>query len=555
MTTAYIRGTVTPKSIALTLRSLLFCGLTAPGASYAQEAPIPRPGFDVLHYEFSLEIPDSGSFIRGSTEISVRQTAREGAFRLDLVDKHVITLRINDRSTAFRQDSAGLYVNLPMPRSVPDTFRVDIGYEGIVKDGLIIREAQGRWTAFGDNWPNRARHWLPTVDHPGDKATVTWRIDAPANLTVIANGACVKSVPLGGDNPSTPRRLTVWETKRPIPTYVMVIAAAPLVSKKLRMTATGLSEFPGGIPQAVHAFPEDQGYIPGPFEEAVDIVEYFSRTIGPFPYEKLDHIQSSTIFGGMENASAIFYFDQGFKRRQINSGLIAHETAHQWFGDAVTPADWPHLWLSEGFATYWAELWRQHDKGDSTFRASMTHMRDGILRSRTTTQRPVIDTAESRLMALLNSNSYQKGAWILHMLRSTVGDTAFYAGMRLYYEYYKHRSASSRDFQQAMEASSGMELGWFFDQWLRRPGFIKASFEWNTLESDREVRLTVRQSGVPYRFPLRLAIETDDGKSVAATVDVPAEAEAIIRIPWSGRPVANIIFDPFVQLLWSITKR
>jgi len=321
------------------------------------------------------------------------------------------------------------------------------------------------------------------------------------------------------------------------------------------MTETGLSEFPGGIPQAVHAFPEDQGYIPGPFEEAVDIVEYFSRTIGPFPYEKLDHIQSSTIFGGMENASAIFYFDQGFKRRQINSGLIAHETAHQWFGDAVTPADWPHLWLSEGFATYWAELWRQHDKGDSTFRASMTHMRDGILRSRTTTQRPVIDTAESRLMALLNSNSYQKGAWILHMLRSTVGDTAFYAGMRLYYEHYKHRSASSRDFQQAMEASSGMELGWFFDQWLRRPGFIKASFEWNTLESDREVRLTVRQSGVPYRFPLRLAIETDDGKSVAATVDVPAEAEAIIRIPWSGRPVANIIFDPFVQLLWSITKR
>src|SRR5262249_29677371 len=140
----------------------------------------------------------------------------------------------------------------------------------------------------------------------------------------------------------------------------------------------------------------------------------------------LAHLQSSTRFGGMENASAIFYSDQAFRTGQLGTGTVAHETAHQWFGDAVTEREWPHLWLSEGFATYFAALWTQHSAGDSAFRSEMSGIRRDITTAQEVAKRPVIDTIETDLMALLNTNSYQKGGFVLHMLRTMLGDSAFF---------------------------------------------------------------------------------------------------------------------------------
>jgi len=529
--------------------------LTVAGTGFSQESRHPyRPGFDVLHYDFSLTIPDTGSYIRGTARIAVKRFAPEPVLRLDLIDLLVTGVRVDDHTVALHRDSTSVSVALA-GHAVPDTFVIDVQYEGFVRDGLIMRKTGSRWTAFGDNWPDRARFWLPAIDHPSDKATVTWNIDAPAGRTVIANGALIESSPVG-DQSLNLRRKTVWRSHRPIPTYLMVIAVAPLVSTSLGIRARGLSEFGGGVQQTVYTAPEDREYMPGPFDRAGDIVEFFCRTIGPFPYEKLDHVQSSTKYGGMENASIIFYYDEGFRRRQINTSLIAHETAHQWFGDAVTPLDWPHLWLSEGFATYWTELWRRHDEGDSAFRGSMANMRAEIIRSQTTARRPIIDTAETNLMALLNSNSYQKGAWVLHMLRATIGDTAFYKGMRQYYEQYRHQSALSSDFRRSMEASSGTELAWFFDQWLRRPGYIRTSLQWEYRENLRAILLTIKQdaSAPPYRFLLRLAITEENSKPVTTAIEIPAMAETVVRIPWNGGRPSDLTFDPLTELLWTVTE-
>ncbi len=539
---------------AYIVRPLLF-SLVFATVGISQETRHPyRPGFDALHYEFTVGIPDTGSHVTASARILVRRYTSEPILRLDLVGLKVTAVRLGGRPAAFRQDEAGLSIPFPATHSLPETVLVELNYGGRVTDGLIMRKAGNRWTAFGDNWPNRARHWLPTIDHPSDKATVKWIVNAPAGRTVLANGRFVESTSVM-DGPSSDRRLTVWESQRPIPTYVMVLAAAPLVSKRLR-TGNAVSEFPGAISQTVHSAPEEQDYIPGPFERAVDIVEFFAGRIGPFPYEKLDHVQSSTLFGGMENASAIFYYDEGFKKREISTRLIAHETAHQWFGDAVTPLDWPHVWLSEGFATYWAELWIQYDEGDSAFRSSMRSMREQIIRSRVTSRKPVIDTAETNLMAFLNSNSYQKGAWILHMLRSTIGDTAFFRGMSQYYRRFRHQSALSSDFRSAMESSSGMELGWFFDQWLRRPGLIHATLRWNFDANDRSIRFRVMQdsTALPYRFTLRAMIDEPGGKSTATALDIPAKHETTVRISWTGSQPTGITFDPLVELLWRFAE-
>ena len=197
----------------------------------------------------------------------------------------------------------------------------------------------------------------------------------------------------------------------------------------------------------------------GPFRRAGDMVDFFSRLIGPFPYDRLSHVQSTTMFGGVENPTAIFYDDNGLSAAgRLRELTVAHETAHQWFGDAVTEGDWHHLWLSEGFATYFAALWLRHADGDSAFRAEM---RAAGERSSgpDATSRPILDTDATDLMGLLNSNNYPKGAWVLHSLRGLIGDSAFQAGIRDWYATYRDSTALSSDFARIMGAGGGTGSG------------------------------------------------------------------------------------------------
>jgi aminopeptidase N len=428
-----------------------------------------------------------------------------------------------------------------------------VTYGGEVRDGLVIRtDAQGRWTAFGDNWPNRARHWIPSIDHPSDKATVSWTVRTPPGRMVVANG---RQLPLGRIRVSyADTRTSRWREDRPIPTYAMVIAAAPLVRHELGPAACGLAELDRCVEQAVYTAPEARDYMPGPFATARGIVDWMARVIGPFPYEKLAHVQSSTIYGGMENASAIFYDDRLFRGRTMSVELIAHETAHQWFGDAVTEREWPHLWLSEGFATYFSALWTEHAHGDSAFRAQMATTRAQILAdSSAVPRRPVIDTIETNLTALLNANSYQKGGWTLHMLRRVVGDSAFFRGLRQYYATYRHGTALTDDLRRAVEATSGQQLDWFFDQWLRRPGYPTPVLTWDYDSTAARVTVTVDQARSrfgAYRFPLTLAVQDGSGALRKVLINVAAQPRTTIQLPFAviTRPV-RVVPDPDVDLL------
>jgi aminopeptidase N len=279
-----------------------------------------------------------------------------------------------------------------------------------------------------------------------------------------------------------------------------------------------------------------------------------SSMVGPFPYEKLAHVQSSTIYGGMENASAIFYDEKLFRDRAMSVDLIAHETAHQWFGDAVTERDWPHLWLSEGFATYFSALWTERSQGQDAFRAQMLETRAQILADTgAVPRRPVIDTIETKLTALLNANSYQKGGWTLHMLRRLVGDSAFFRGVRQYYVANRHGNALTDDFRRAVEATSGQRLDWFFDQWLRRPGYPTPTLRWEFDSTASRVTVTIDQERArfgAYRFPLVLAVHDPAGTVRRVEIDVPAQPRTSLRLPFAvtTRP-ARIEADPGVDLL------
>ena len=533
--------------------------LTFPVAAAAQGAgPHPyRPGVDVIDYAITLDLPDRGTSIDGRAVLAIRRSVPADTLVLDLVGLRVDTVLVNDRAVAFtRTDSL---IRIPTARIVGDSFSVTVRYSGEVKDGLIIRtDSAGRWTAFGDNWPNRARNWIPSVDHPSDKATVTWTVRAPSQRKVVANGELMEETPLPARAGTAPRTLTRWREARPISPYLMVIAAAPLVQYELGRDGCGVGEFDACVRQSVYVYPEMRDYLPGPFAHAAPIVRLFSELVAPFPYEKLAHLQSSTRFGGMENVGAIFYSDAAFKRRAVGTGLIAHETAHQWFGDAVTEREWSHVWLSEGFATYFAELYVERSEGDSAFRANLVRIREQIIKAPEVASRPVIDTAQTNLMELLNTNSYQKGGWTLHMLRSLVGDSAFFRGLRSYYLANRHSTAFTDDLRRAVEGSSGQSLGWFFDQWLRRPGFAELTTSWRYDAAQRRVVATIAQGTRfgAYRFPLTVAITDASGRERRATISVPATASSTISVPLDlDAAPRSVVFDPDVRVLATFSSR
>jgi aminopeptidase N len=532
-------------------------GLARRAGGQAPQSPAAspyRPGIDVLDYQLSLDLPESGNVIRGHALLTVRRTGPTDTLVLDLLKLDVDSVTIEGRRVAAGRTSTEIRIPLPAG-GAGSTFKVGVAYHGAVEDGLIVRtDTAGRWTGFGDNWPNRARNWIPSVDHPSDKATVTWIVSAPSNRVVVANGLLEGRTALANG-----RTRTRWRESHPVPVYVMVIAAAPLSEYSLGETACGLASTGRCVPQYVYVAPEQRDYLPGPFAQAGEIVRYFAGLVAPFPYEKLAHLQSSTRFGGMENSSAIFYSDQAFRRHAMSEELIAHETAHQWFGDAVTEREWSHVWLSEGFATYFAALFAGHAHGDSAFRSAMTRIRERVLDDRDAVPlRPVIDTAQTDLLALLNRNSYEKGGFVLHMLRREVGDSAFFRALRNYYMAHRDGNALTDDLRLAMEnTAGGTRLDWFFDQWLRRPGYPEVDVTWSYDPSSQQVAVDVVQGSRfgAYRFPLTLRLRADTerpgiGVVQQVTISVPAEPRARLVLP--GRlssPPLSVVADPDVQLL------
>ena len=549
------RATGFARAVSLTA----VCCLTVGSGLAAQAAgPHPyRPGVDVVHYDYTLDLPDRGGQIDGRAVLAVRRSAQIDTLVLDLVALRVDSVLVNGQAVTYaRTDSL---IRIPVRQVVGDSFSVAIRYGGEPKDGFIIRtDSTGRWTGFGDNWPNRARNWIPGIDHPSDKATVSWTVRAPSERKVVANGELAEETPLVARSGGGPRTLTRWHESRPIPMYLMVVAAAPLVYYDLGRDGCGVGEFDGCVKQSVYVYPEVRDYLPGPFANAPAIVKLFSELVGPFPYEKLAHLQSSTRYGGMENAGAIFYSDNAFRRRSVGVGLIAHETAHQWFGDGVTAREWSHVWLSEGFATYFAQLWTEHANGDSAFKAELRNVRERIIKAPEVSSRPVIDTTQTDLMKLLNTNSYQKGGWTLHMLRSLVGDSAFFRGIRSYYLGHRHSTAFTDDLRRSMEASSGRSLGWFFDQWLRRPGYAEVTTSWRYDAAQRKVVATITQGTKfgAYRFPLTVAITDASGRERRATIEVPANANATLVVPLElDASPRTVTFDPDVRVLGTFTTR
>jgi len=510
------------------------------------------PGVDVLHYEVELALAPEGSQIWGRTQIeaSVDSTAG-GAITLDFTGLAVREVRVDGRAVTWEHSRGRLRVPAEAGRH-----RVEIRYSGTPDDGLILRNnVHGDPAVFADNWPNRARFWFPSVDHPSDKATVRFIVHAPSAWEVIANGireTQPTSSPAGsltdlGFEGTIDHRTWRYATDVEIPAYTMVVGATDFAIHTVGQGACGNApEAPSGCVSVTSwSYPADSATAARIFARAHLMVDYFAETVGPFPYEKLANVQSATRFGGMENASAIFYSEEAIAEGRDMEGTVSHEIAHQWFGDSVTEVDWSHLWLSEGFATYFGALFFEVADGVEPFRATLERNRQRIVASQVVATRPVIDEQERDLFQLLNDNNYPKGGWVLHMLRGLVGDDDFFRGVRAYYRTHRDKTATTDDFRVAMETASGQELDWFFEQWLRHPGFPVFRVTWNQDQGTETLNVTVEQvqdaAWPTYTTPVTLEAVVG-GESVQHTIEMTERtATAVFAVPGA---VTDLVLDP-----------
>ncbi|MBI1808565.1 MAG: M1 family peptidase [Gemmatimonadetes bacterium] len=456
----------------------------------------PRQPLDVEHYRFALTLSDSTDRIDGEATVRMRLlAAKVTRVALDLADANparqgrgmrVRAVTRDGQPLAFVHAADRLAITLDAPFDSGAVIELVVRYDGIPADGLQIKpDKYGDRTFFSDDWPDKARNWLPTIDHIADKATMEMDVTAPAHYQVVSNGLRVEETDLPGA-----MRRTVWRESVPIAPWLYVLGVAPFAVQHV-------GDY-HGVPLETWVFAQDRDAGFRDFAVPVkDVMDYYSTWIGPFSYEKLANIQSNSVSGGMEAASAILYSAGSVTgTRSVRwRNVVIHEMAHQWFGDAVTENDWNDVWLSEGFATYFTLLYIEHAYGRDEFVAGLRASRKTVIdfNAKTPGYRVVHENLAD-MSQVTSAMTYQKGAWVLHMLRQRMGDDRFWAGIRDYYARYRDRTASTTDFRHAMERAAGRDLSTFFDHWLYRGGVPRVEAAWQWDAAAKQVIVDVRQT-------------------------------------------------------------
>jgi len=272
---------------------------------------------------------------------------------------------------------------------------------------------------------------------------------------------------------------------------------------------------------------------------------FFMERIGPYPYEKLANVEAAGMGGGMEHASAIFYGARSVALEPA-TGIVTHEIAHQWFGDSVTESDWDDVWLSEGFATYLTLLAREHYEGRDAFVDGLKEARERVWagEQRDPTETVVHDNL-SDMREVLSDLQYQKGAWILHMLRWEIGTGDFWAGLQEYYRRYRDATASTADLVRVLEETSGEELDWFFDQWLHRTPSpsLEGSWRYDPGSGSVVIELAQTQPGAAYRLDLEAGITESGTGGTRIELLRMTEKRQTFRLPAAGEP-GDVVLDP-----------
>ena len=489
--------------INLFTTTLLF---VIPLISKADIYPINK-NIDIKHYVFKLSLSDADNEITGTTLVTLSfKEAGMQNFRLDFINKTsarkdkgmvVDAVSVNNAAVNYTHKNDELIISLPAPSTKNQTITFTIQYHGIPFDGLRIGNTKlGDRSFFNENWPNRGRHWLPIVDHPYDKASSEFIVKAPSHYKVVSNGLLMEESELGNST-----RLTHWKQSVPVSSWLFVLGVADFAVKYV-------DEFRGkSIQTWVYAKNREAGFYD--FDEPTKkVLEFYSNYVGPYAYEKLANIQTPSVNGGMETSSAIFYGEDLVtgKRDERVRNVVIHEIAHQWFGNAITETTWDDAWLSEGFATFFTLLFIENEYGKEEYTKGIIKARKSVYdMSVKMPNFSIVSERTAEKEDVTSGITYQKGAWVIHMLRNLMGEKNFKKGIQNYYAKYFNANTNTDEFRAEMEKVSGKDLKLFFKQWLYQPinPTINASWTYNASTKKLQIRLNQAQQFL-YNVPVEI---------------------------------------------------
>ncbi len=480
-------------------------------------APV-QASIDVQHYAIDIELRPAERAIAAVCTLRFHAQGRT----LDQVSLDLAGLtveRVTDGAGAelgFVHADDELVVMLAEPLAPGDVAEIRVEYGGSPRKGLwFAGDAGGAPThVFTQGECEDAHWWFPCVDEPGDRATTELCVTMPAHWTSVAAGELIESVTTAGT------RRDRWRMPTPHPTYLTTLVAGAFEEHRTEWD---------GIPLRFLAPAQWAGRLESSLAATAAALEFLSEVTGRrYPYSKYSQACVQNFpFGGMENISATTLAvealsDERGRRDSDPTELVVHEAAHQWFGDLLTCADWSHVWLNEGFATYLTMLFAERTLGQDAFRTAVRDALDEYTAGdRGANRRPLVwSVYKDPLDLFFGGHTYQGGAVRLHHLRFVLGDEAFFRGLRIYVGENAGRGVVTDDLAAAMEEASGVNLGPFFEQWFYSPGYPEFETRWRYDAGRQRVLLSVNQvqaleRGTPAAFsmPVLVEVKTATGTS------------------------------------------
>src|SRR5918995_877384 len=441
-------------------------GMPSPGAPGIGDPYYPllgNGGYDATHYTIDLDLDvEAGAIVDATTTIDAVATQDLSTFNLDFRGPQIDAVAVDGEPADWTRDGGELTISPARPLPAGESFQTEVRYHGTPDIDEDDRFERGWWTTdssiFAVGEPAGSDVWYPVNGHPRDKATYTLAITVPEPYDVVANGlldSIARSTGAAG-NPST---ITfTWKNEEPTASYLVMFHAAEL--------DVTFGEGPGGI-TLIEAFPPDladQERIL--FDRVPEMIEVFTELFGPYPFASLGNtvFADSPLNAALETQTMI-----GYDRSAVSERTIAHEIAHQWFGDSVSPASWQDIWLNEGFARYAEILWAEAAHGPDAGEAALQRQIAGFATVSRTADGAGVLIGDPGADHLFTEVPYAGGSLVLHELRERLGHETFFRPLQEGAARYRYSTATTDDFIALAEDVSGEDLDAFFTDWLYTP--------------------------------------------------------------------------------------
>ncbi|MBA7599370.1 hypothetical protein ES703_06402 [subsurface metagenome] len=525
--------------------------------------------YDVQHMKLDIAFDHAKGLVMG-TATTTLTSINDGLARvvLDAVDLSIesVSLAVNveveaasregNRPLTYAVENGQLIIDLDKPYRSGEPITLNVVYHARPRLGLyFVRPDEAYpdkpWQIWSQGEMEENRHWFPCYDSPNDQLTTELIVTVPDSQMAISNGELLEIRRNENEGTATYH----WRENIPHVTYLVSVVVGRFVEVRDEWD---------GVPVLYYVEPRDSNKVERSFARTPDMIDFYSEMIGVrYPYEKYAQTTiTDFMWGGMENISATTLkretlHDERASLDVSSDGLVAHELAHQWWGDLLTTKNWNHIWLNEAFATYFDALYVEHDKGPQEFILELENNRRAYFAEDANRyRRPIVTNRYENPEEMFDRHTYQKGSLVLHMLRNLLGDELWWKAIRHYARTHAGQTVETNDFKQAIEDATGRSLEWFFDQWVYHGGHPEYEVSWEWYRRRQAVALEVKQvQGVDdvtplFRMPIKIAITGDFGtETFAIQVD---KAEETFYLPVEAKPL-RVEFDPDDQVLKELT--